>query len=287
MPVAYSIRQGGGPKLDIALIEMERLLLHEETIPEMLDSLTRNIREDDVLRAPVIVDRETLVVLDGMHRVKALRSLGCRFTCACLVDYKNPEIKVERWCRTISKPFDAGKAAEVAEELGLRLSPRDPCHSRGPDEYHTVMAFRDSCYDVEAPDSDPLSAFEAIRELEIKLRRMGFEVEYETVRDAEEKLKGKAVEVVLYPPMIRKEQVVEIARKGRVFNFKATRHIIPARPVGVDVPLRLLQDLNLSNEEANEWLSVLLSRKRLRYVPSRGIWRGRRYDEGLYIFSDA
>lgn len=126
-----------------------------------------------------------------------------------------------------------------------------------------------------------------MRELEIRLRGMGFEVEYETAREAEDKLNRKAVGAVLYPPMIGKERVVEIARMGRVFTFKATRHIVPARPVGVDVPLRLLRDLKLTGEEANERLSALLSWKRLRYVPSRGIWRGRRYDEGLYIFGDA
>lgn len=285
-PVAYSIECGGGLKMDIALVETGRLLLHEETIPEMLEDLVRSIKEDGVLRAPVVVDRETLVVLDGMHRVKALRILGCRFTCACLVDYRSPEIKVERWCRTISKPFDAREAVEVARELGLRLSPRASRGDSGRGDAYPVMMFGDSCYDVVTSGPDLLSAFNGVRELELRLRAMGFKVGYETAREAEEKLKRKAVDAVLYPPKIGKEQIVETARRGCVFTSKTTRHIVSARPVGVDVPLSLLRNPSLSVEEANKRLSALLSRKRLRHMPPGEVWRDRRYDEDLYFFED-
>jgi len=122
IPVAYSLNREG-VRWDIALVDTDGLLLHEETIPEMLEALIRRIEGDGALRAPVIADRETLVVLDGMHRVKALKRLDCRFTCVCLVNYMDPEIRVERWCRTIHKPFDLNEAAEVAGELGLRLVP--------------------------------------------------------------------------------------------------------------------------------------------------------------------
>jgi len=286
-PVAYSLELVGGIKLDIALVETARLLLHEETIPEVLRCLTRRIRDDGVLMAPVIVDREALVVLDGMHRVEALRALGCRFTCACLVDYESPEIKVEQWCRTVSRPFDAEKAAEVAGELDLRLSPRAPRKEGELDEHHVALAFGGSCCEALTSNLGLLPAFEAVRKLELRLREMGFEVRYETAREAEESLRKGAAGAIIYPPKIGKKQVVEIARKGRVFTFKATRHVIPARPVGVDVPLSLLRDPELSIEEANRALSALLSRKGLRYVPSSGVWRGRRYEEGLYIFEDA
>jgi len=295
-PIAYSIQTKAGFKLDIALVETDSLLLHEETIPEMLEDLVQRIEEDGVLMAPVVVDKETTVVLDGMHRVEALRILGCRFTCACLVDYKSPEIKVMRWCRTfskhgrasmtISKPFDIQEVVKVAEELDLRLAPRAIDREIDLARPYSMMLLGDSCYDVLTSSPDLLSAFDAVRELELRLRDMGFEVGYRTAQEAKEMLKLKSVVAVLFPPKIEKEHVIETAKKGRVFTFKATRHIVPARPVGVDVPLSLLRDLSLSVEEANERLSALLSQKRLRHLPQRGIWRGRRYDEDLYLFED-
>jgi len=95
---------------------------------------------------------------------------------------------------------------------------------------------------------------------------------------------GGAVAAVLCPPKIGKDQVIDIARRRRVLTFKATRHIIPARPVGVDVPLSLLRGTSLSVEEANERLWTLLSRRRVRHLPTGSFWMGRRYDGDLYVF---
>lgn len=287
LPVAYSIDRGRGLKLDIALVETDRLLLHEETIPEMLEVLAQCIEVDGVLKAPVIIDRETMVVLDGMHRVKALHMLGCRYTCVCLVDYQSSDIRVERWCRTVSNPFNAGDAAKIVRELGLKLTPRTPCRASARSETVSMIMFRDASYEVAAPVSGLMQAFNAVREFELKLRVSGFEVGYETYRDAVEKLARGAVGAVLCPPQIGKKEVVETAMRGCVLTFKVTRHVVPARPVGVDVPLSLLRNPSLSVEVANKRLSALLHGKRLRHVPPGRLWGGRRYDEDLYVFEEA
>lgn len=284
-PIAFTIRREGSFSLDIALVETKKLLLHEETIPEMLRSLTLKIGEDGVLRAPVIVDRETMVVLDGMHRVEALRGLGCWLTCVCLVDYSSPEIKVERWCRAVSNPFDAKAATDMAAQMGLRLTPRE---SRGAfGAAGSSMIFKGSSYELSSPGMDLLTLFKAVRELELKLRDSGFKVSYETDVDAMEMLVKGNAGAVICPPRIGKRHVLETALQGRVFVFKATRHIIPARPLGVDVSLSLLRDTSLSVEEANEKLSAILRRKQLRHLPPGTALNGRRYDEDLYVFEDA
>ncbi|MFQ6053043.1 MAG: ParB N-terminal domain-containing protein [Candidatus Bathyarchaeia archaeon] len=283
LPSAYSIRGQGGFRLDIALVEIDRLHLHEETLPEMLEALVRRIDGDGVLKAPVIVDRDTFVVLDGMHRVKALRSLDCRFICACLVDYMDPGIKVETWCRVVPRPFDLQKAVEIADELSIELAPRHVGDAL--DRGHVgLMMFRESTYELVTPDPSLLSAFDSVRRFELQLRARGFEVGYDTCRDAREKLSRGAVDAILRPPTLGKEQVVDVARRGRVFTFKATRHIVPARPVGVDVPLKLLREPSLTVEEVNERLSNLLAMKRLARLPAGSLWSGRRYDEDLYVF---
>lgn len=285
-PVAYSIKTEAGLELDITLIETDSLTLHEETIPIILEKLIRSIKHDGILRDPVIVDRDSLVVLDGMHRVKALSTLGCRLSCACLVDYKSPEIRVEEWCRVIPNQVDARRAFDLAEELGLKLTPRFSCRSLEDRGMGSVLILGDSFYDVVSSDHDLLSVFNYIREFELRLRAMGFNVGYETSGEVREKLKKNMVGAILYPPKIEKKQVVEIARMGRIFTFKATRHIIPARPVGVDVPLSLLQDPYLSIKEANQHLSRMLINRRLKLIPPGGIWMGRRYDENLYFFEN-
>lgn len=287
LPIAYSIDREGGLKLDIALVETDRLLLHEETIPDLLEALAERIRDDGVLKSPVIIDRGTMVVLDGMHRVKALRILGCRFTCACLVDYQNNGIKVDRWCRTISKSFNLEEAVKLTGELDLILAPKYVCTSSDSIDAVNVMKFRDASYEITSPRPGFMPAFDAVRELEFKLRISGFEVGYETERDADKKLASGAVDAVLCPPQIGKKQIIDTAKAGLVFTFKVTRHIIPARPVGVNVPLSLLRNHSLSVQETNERLSAILHRKKIRHAPPGGIWGRRRYDEDLYVFEES
>jgi L-serine kinase (ADP) len=76
------------------LLKLEGLLEHEEIDTAALRALTAEIVRDGMLREPVIVDGGSLVILDGHHRVSALRSLGCDLVPAYLVDYLDPRIVV-------------------------------------------------------------------------------------------------------------------------------------------------------------------------------------------------
>jgi len=147
--------------------------------------------------------------------------------------------------------------------------------------------FGGSRYELLSEDTDLLASFKVVRELELKIKESGFKVSYETEADATEMLAKGSVGAVIYPPRIGKSHVLETALQGRVFVFKATRHIIPARPLGVDVPLYLLRDTGLSVGEANKRLSMILRGKRLRHLPPGTTLNGRRYDEDLYIFENA
>ena len=123
-PAAYTINHEG-LRLDIALIETDMLLIHEEIIPDRLDKLRNSIERDGVQSAPILVDRATHVVLDGMHRTAIMKKLGCRFTCVCLLDYFDPSITVQRWCRVIPAPFTEQNAEQLLDELNLSHEPYD------------------------------------------------------------------------------------------------------------------------------------------------------------------
>jgi len=282
IPIAYTIRRDGD-RLDISLVELDKVLPHEETIPEILQALTDRISSDSKLKAPVIVERENLVVLDGMHRLGALRRLGCRFVCACLVDYKNPEIEVDRWCRTVSGPFSLGNASNLADKLGLKLS--GDRHDESEVEANLpLLIFSNSRHLFTAHSLDVSSSFGAVRMLEMALREGGHEIKYETEKSAVAMLRRGLADSVICPPKIGKEQVIESAIGGRILIFKSTRHIIPARPLDVNVPLSLLRNHTSSIEEANEELSEMLRSRKLRHLQPGSVWNGRHYEEDLYIF---
>jgi hypothetical protein len=224
-----------------------------------------------------------MVVLDGAHRVTALRMLGCKYACAALVDYMGPQIRLGGWLRTLSRPIDAAGAAEVAAKSGLDLIPLEAADLK---EYSfPVMRLGDGRAYLLIPASDTYQGHEVLSRFERGLKASGFEFEYEAEIYTDLRPTEKADCTVIQPPLVRKEQVVETARSGRVMASKATRHLIPERPVGVDVPLSLLMDSEIDVEEANARLSSMMERKATETLPPGTTWRGRRYDETLLTFT--
>lgn len=59
-----------------------------------MEQLRRRITEDRRLKRPIVVDKNSLVILDGHHRYQALKGMGMSRIPAQLVDYKNGEVRV-------------------------------------------------------------------------------------------------------------------------------------------------------------------------------------------------
>jgi hypothetical protein len=279
-PVSYTI-DGDGLRLDIALVEIGDLFLHEETISRSLDMLMADIERAGTLKSPVIVDRDSLVVLDGMHRVKALGRLGCRFICVCFVDYMNPEIRVDRWCRVASTPLAIEEFSSRFGELGEIVREWDSPEGGGAS---ILLMVEEGYYEMAAHGEGVASAFTTVSSIDSWLEEKGLDVRYETEGDAAMMLERGEVGFVLCPPSIEKRHVLETIKSGRVFPPKATRHIVPARPFGVDVPLELLRDEKINVEEANRRLSGMLENRPLRRVPPGYMWGAHRYEEALFLF---
>ena len=109
---------------------------------------------------------------------------------------------------------------------------------------------------------------------------MGYKIGYETRNDAIRKVKTGKILAAIITPKITKQEIVDIALAGEVFVHKATRHIIPARPLFVNVPFKWM---NLEPKEANKLLVKNLSKRKLKLLPS-GQTLDRRYEEELYVF---
>lgn len=89
--------------LRFRLIEIRRLHGHEQIRPALLHELTEQIRQDGILKRPVLVADRDFVILDGHHRVEALRSLGCKRIPVYLVDYESDFVRLGTWPDAIVK----------------------------------------------------------------------------------------------------------------------------------------------------------------------------------------
>jgi hypothetical protein len=83
--------------LKIGLVPIDELKPHEQGSPIYLELLRDEILRDQMLKYPIIADEKTGVILDGMHRWLALKSLGYTLIPVILVDaFQNPRIRVGR-----------------------------------------------------------------------------------------------------------------------------------------------------------------------------------------------
>ena len=76
------------------LIAIDKVKSHERTLSRRVATLVRQIKEEGSVRRPIIVDKRSLIVLDGHHRVAALRRLGAARVPAYLVDYQSSQVRV-------------------------------------------------------------------------------------------------------------------------------------------------------------------------------------------------
>jgi ParB-like chromosome segregation protein Spo0J len=60
----------------IKIIKNNLIKQHEHIIKTHLLEITREIKQDGFVRNPIIVDKNTMIILDGHHRFNAIKSLG-------------------------------------------------------------------------------------------------------------------------------------------------------------------------------------------------------------------
>jgi len=82
-------------ELRVRLVDISELKGHERTDECRLKALKDEIESDGILKKPIVVDERTRVILDGHHRVEALRLLGCSRIPVCFVNYASEKIGVK------------------------------------------------------------------------------------------------------------------------------------------------------------------------------------------------
>ena len=273
--------------LRIAILDIDALLLHEEAIPELLERLVASIKNDGCLNHPIIVDSESFLVLDGVHRVAALKKLKCKRVPACLVDYKNPAIQIFSWYRAIKGANAVKQLLAQVKHVGCNVEKVNQINENviGVSPIVAGIKALDESFLVSFQFEGLKEAYDIIECIEKRLKTIGLEIKYETESDAQQGLTQHQADAVLLAPKLTKQAINEVARSGKIFAHKASRHIIPARPMRVCVPLNLLKT-NRSLSEINEMLKSMLQRKRFKRIPSGSVFEGRRYEEDLYVFEE-
>lgn len=306
--IMHKIRTSEGLKgleLELGLEDIDNLHLHEETKPKALDKLKTSIGKARFLWHPIIVDRDSKVILDGMHRATALKVLGFRYIPCLFVDVMHPSIKLNKWDRiflsednravgkdhilnilkalSLSYETSRGKFECIeTEEAWLDSNGMAIALLYLPKENVWVRVFKDTI--IEAKD-----AYDIIGEIERRIATQRFSLEHVARETTKTMLREHEVACVMFPRRLSKTEVINVASEGKVFIPKATRFVLPVRVMFMNVPINLLMDKEIEGRkftlaERNEILEKILIQKNLYKIRGK-IFVDRHYDEPcLYIF---
>lgn len=79
---------------NITLVEINKLKSHERISKKRVLKIKEDILKRNFINNPVVVDRKTLIILDGHHRVNALKLIGARQVPVFFVNYCDKNIQV-------------------------------------------------------------------------------------------------------------------------------------------------------------------------------------------------
>jgi L-serine kinase (ADP) len=110
---------------EFVLLPLSTLKGHERIDEANLLELIAHLRRSQMLSDPIWVARASLVILNGHHRVEALRRLGAERVPAWLLDYESELIHLERWHS--GPPIAKSEVLRRAEE-GRPFPPKTTRH---------------------------------------------------------------------------------------------------------------------------------------------------------------
>jgi L-serine kinase (ADP) len=280
--------------LELEIARLDSLYLHERTLPHAAEKLLLEFRNLVTVENPIIVDRRN-IVLDGNHRTWVLKKLGFHHIPVCRIDYMDRCAELKYWFRRIGNVRDPGllkKAVgdlqgtfeQLADRSALEDRLAENCSSFGIQQGDSFAVVRFG----EDVVNDAISAYDMMERIQNRLLEEGMIVDYIPCQYVQEEtfcdcLKGE--EIVLWTPQITKEMVIHAAFEKKLFAPKSTRHLIPARPIHVNVPAPWLKE-EVGLETLNQRFVEFLRRKKMNHLPPGQLVNGRYYEEELYVFFD-
>lgn len=269
-----------GEKFKVELFPTSSLLPHEETVPNLLNSLIQQMKNDGVQRDPIIVEKDNYIVLDGMHRLGALKSIGIENVVCHIVDYSSQDIQVQRWLRAV-RIADYGIFRHMLENLKIDKVTTLSEAVEAVDSGKGIIAVltSDRCYVSSHAMSIP-DSYSLLRQIDRVTEMIGWKYEFIQYDEIDLEL-IKPRSAVIVPPRLGKRDVVEAALKGKLLPYKSTMHIVNPRILGLNYPLSELKKQNPSREILIRKLS-----SKFKAIEPPSEYMGRRYKERILVMEE-
>jgi hypothetical protein len=261
----------------LAVIPIDKLLLHERHDQQRSPLLLESLRKSGVLRNPPIVaplhDRTgRYMVLDGAHRVLSVQTLGFPHILAQVVEPDDPRLALTPWNHVLWD-WDSEEFIESVRSIPL-LDLCDCDDERACQELANRQAIAlirlpyQGTHSVHPPKSDLFTRVSFLNALvdrykdRSRLDRTNIEDVY-----ALAKLYPTLTALVVLPPF-RIEEVLYLASEGYMLPTGSTRFTISPRALHVNYPLdELAADKSLEEKDSflQNWIQERITHKGVRY----------------------
>jgi L-serine kinase (ADP) len=109
-----------------AIVSLSWLKAHEEYVEQRVQELVHHFTTRGSIDYAIVADERTGTVVDGHHRLEALRRLGATMAPAYLIDYRHPGITVHTWRDNEKAPSKEEVVARAA--AGNLFPPKSTRH---------------------------------------------------------------------------------------------------------------------------------------------------------------
>jgi hypothetical protein len=251
---------------------------HEDTIPSHVQGIATEMKRDGVQKDPIMIDQDSLTVLDGMHRLAAFNVLGVENAVCCAVDYASPAVRLGRWARVYALP--KGYAVPgILERSGLtrRSTLAQAFDALEGRDIGLALLTSDSGYLPEG-NLDLDRAMETMLDFDRMAAEGGWKRDFVSQDDVDVPLQSER-SIVLLVRKLRKDDVVNAAKSGRLFPCKTSMHVIDPRPVALNFPMAELGSATSAS------LRKRLEGRHEQLLPPGSLYEGRRYKERLLLLN--
>jgi hypothetical protein len=265
--------------MEVSIAEVSSLKPHEETIPEVEANLMNQILHSGMFKHPILVDKDTNVILDGMHRHKVALRLGLKFIPVIYVKYQDPLIKILRWWRA-SNIEDEDTAFNLISSFGLKEV--DMQEFEKIRHFASLIVLYNNRAFIDSEKRDSMESYKNVKILEDILMKNRKMVKY--IREDTLQLVSISPSTFLFAgKIVSKEEVKSNAIIGKLFPHKSTCHIFPARVYSVNLNLELLRS-NMNISIVDNIVTEKLLHKSVKYIPRPCIYDNEIKDEACYEY---
>lgn len=277
------------PRLKI--VPIDKCLAHEGIVEKWVDRIAFNILDYGVMKNPIIATKQGdyFIVIDGMHRFAAFKNLEIKDIMIYDVDYFSDKIVLEGWDALTFKPLGAYK---FLTELFPASEGYQVEECKDTNEARKNLLARKCLliagdkggkfYTLTRPTTDKEHMLDELigvtKHIDEEVDSKGLRVVYVADSLSAGQFENSDAQSLIIRPQFRKDEVIKRTLDKNLFPRKSTRHLIPDRPLRVDLDLSLLRaniELESKNQLLDEHLKWCLESDRVRFYP-----------ESVYVFAD-